>query len=226
MNCSVLKKFVCSKIHVGSGFVKIAHGTFPVPPPAVIELLSGVPIYSTEIEGELITPTGAAVISTVCDEYGKIPEMRIANTAYGAGSREYKDFPNVVRLIIGEISQRVELENSNHHNEHLLLIETNIDDISPQILGYFMERALETVALDCWFTSIQMKKNRPATKISVLCHQTNRDKVLELIYKETPTLGVRISLIERNCLSRELREVETKFGKFDVKVAICCVNRS
>lgn len=214
-----IEKFACSKIHVGSGFVKMAHGKFPVPPPAVAELLKEIPIYSTEIEGELITPTGAAIISTVCEEFGKIPGMRVSQTAYGAGTREYKDFPNAVRLMLGETFQSAEFEIAGNQNDKLSLIQTNIDDISPQILGYLMERVLESEALDCWFTSIQMKKNRPATQVSILCKKSVREKLIDLIYKETTTLGVRVMEVERNCLPREIIRIKTEFGNIDVKVA-------
>ncbi|MGI8882872.1 MAG: nickel pincer cofactor biosynthesis protein LarC, partial [Pyrinomonadaceae bacterium] len=232
-----IEKFVCSKIHVGSGFAKMAHGKFPIPPPAVAELLKGAPIYSTEIEGELITPTGAAIIVTVCDEFGRIPEMTIEKTAYGAGTRDYQDFPNVLRLMIGfqisdskfqnkpkseiwnlksEINQDQKLKTED---QNLLLLETNIDDLSPQILGYVMERALESGAFDCWFTPIQMKKNRPATMISILCEKDKREVFTKLLYKETTTLGVRISEIKRDCLPREIVKIETEFGEVDVKIA-------
>lgn len=229
-----IEKFVCSKIHVGSGFAKMAHGTFPVPPPAVAELLKGAPVYSTEIEGELMTPTGAAVIATVCEEFGRIPEMIIEKTAYGAGTREYKDFPNVLRLILGETENQLRMTNDELHQDenlkienrkpkiesrNLILIETNIDDLSPQILGFVMERAFESGALDCWFTPIQMKKNRPATMLSVLCGESKKTDLIELLYTETSTLGVRISLVERSCLPREIVKVETELGTIDVKIA-------
>ena len=223
-----IEKFACSKIHVGSGFVKMAHGKFPVPPPAVAELLKGIPIYSTEIEGELITPTGAAIIATVCEEFGQIPEMKIEKTAYGAGTREYVGFPNVLRLMIGVVqSPKSKCESPNAkdneqrttHNEQLTIIETNIDDLSPQILGFVMERAFELGALDCWFTPIQMKKNRPATLVSILCDSSKREVLTELLYTETSTLGVRIKEVERACLPRETVKVETEFGKVDVKIA-------
>ncbi len=221
-----VEKFICSRIHVGSGFARMAHGTFPVPPPAVAELLKDVPIYSTEIEGELITPTGAAIISTVCDSYGAIPEMRFERIAYGAGTREYQDFPNVLRLMIGEVQSSnfkvqsdLQADNRQLITDNLLLIETNIDDLSPEILGFVMEKAFQIGALDCWFTAIQMKKNRPATKLSVLCKPVEKEKFLELVFKETTTLGVRVSEVERNCLPREIIRVETEFGAIDVKVA-------
>jgi uncharacterized protein (TIGR00299 family) protein len=223
-----IEKFACSKIHVGSGFAQMAHGKFPVPPPAVAELLQNAPVYSTEIEGELITPTGAAIISTVCEEFGQIPEMRIEKTAYGAGTREYVGFPNVLRLILGETENQLRITNyelrieSEHRQlitDKLVLIETNIDDLSPQILGFVMERAFEIGALDCWFTPIQMKKNRPATMISILCGREKREVLTALLYTETTTLGVRVSEIERDCLPREIVKVETEFGIIDVKIA-------
>lgn len=212
-----IERFTCSKIHVGSGFAQMAHGKFPVPPPAVAELLSGVPIYSTGIEGELITPTGAAIISTLCDSYGVIPEMTVEATAYGAGTRKYDGFPNVLRLIVGE---SVADEPRTTHNDQLTLIETNIDDLSPQILGFVMERAFELGALDCWFTPIQMKKNRPATMISILCDTVKKDVLTELLYTETTTIGVRIRSVERECLDREIVSVNTEFGPIDVKLAM------
>ena len=231
-----IERFACSKIHVGSGFAQMAHGKFPVPPPAVAELLRNIPIYSTEIEGELITPTGAAIIATVCDEFGQIPEMRVEKTAYGAGTREYKDFPNALRLILGEMQSaadqkeltadfadkrgfETEARKPKTENRKLIQIETNIDDLSPQILGFVMERAFDLGALDCWFTPIQMKKNRPATLVSILCDESKREVLTELLYSETSTLGVRIREVERACLPREIIKVETEFGAIDVKIA-------
>lgn len=211
-----IEHFACSKIHVGSGFAEMAHGKFPVPPPAVAELLSGVPIYSTEIEGELITPTGAAIISTLCDSYGTIPEMSVEHTAYGAGTRTYERFPNVLRLIIGEC-EGAEQKTKNH--EQLTLIESNIDDVSPQILGFVMDRSFELGALDCWFTPIQMKKNRPATMISILCEADKKDTLTRLLYTETTTIGVRLKHVERECLDREIVTTATEFGDIDVKIA-------
>ncbi len=239
-----VEKFYCSKIHVGSGFVKMAHGKFPVPPPAVAELLQNIPIYSTEIEGELITPTGAAIISAVCDSFSAIPEMRVEKTAYGAGTREYKDFPNVLRLFLGNIESEkrnlaadytdgrgfengFEAEENNPKfkiqnsklSGNLFLLETNIDDLSTQVLGFVMERAFDTGALDCWFTPIQMKKNRPATMISILCGADKKENLIELLYLETTTLGVRVSLVERNCLTREIVKIQTESDAVDVKIA-------
>ena len=223
-----IEKFACSKIHVGSGFARMAHGKFPVPPPAVAELLKGAPIYSTEIEGELMTPTGAAIIIAVCQEFGRIPEMRIEKTAYGAGTREYEGFPNVLRLMLGETENesrmthdelRGETENRKPKTENLILIETNIDDSSAQVLGFVLERAFELGALDCWFTTIQMKKNRPATMVSILCEQAKREILTGMLYTETTTIGVRVKEIERDCLPREIVKIDTEFGSIDVKYA-------
>ena len=221
-----IERFICSKINVGSGFVRMAHGTYPVPPPAVAELLRGVPIYSTEVEGEFITPTGAAIISVVCDSYGKLPEMVVEHVGYGAGTREYEAFPNALRLMLGETElaqakeERTVVEGAEHTlTDQLVTLETNIDDISPQILGFVMERSLELGALDCWFTPIQMKKNRPATMLSVLCSADIKESIIEMLYVETTTLGIRAVAVERNSLPRETVTVETQFGTVDMKVA-------
>lgn len=211
-----IEKFACSKIHVGSGFAKMAHGKFPIPPPAVAELLHGIPIYSTEIQGELCTPTGAAIISTLSENYGEINDLNTEKIGYGAGTRDYKDFPNAIRLIVGEVESR----EARVVSRKLVILETNLDDISPQVLGFVMDKAFELGALDCWFTPIQMKKNRPATMISILCEPKNRQKLTELLYLETTTLGIRVREIERECLERKFVKVQTQFGEIDVKIGL------
>ncbi|MDQ2938116.1 MAG: nickel pincer cofactor biosynthesis protein LarC, partial [Acidobacteriota bacterium] len=148
-----IERFVSSALHVGSGFVVMDHGRFPVPPPAVAELLKGVAIYSTDTVGELVTPTGAAIITTVCTEYGPIPKIKLEGSGYGAGTREYEKFPNALRVLVGEDQTG---SRSTSQTERLWMIETNMDDISPQILGHVMERAFDLGALDCYFTSVQM----------------------------------------------------------------------
>ena len=196
--------------------IEMAHGRFPVPPPAVAELLKDAPVYGTDIKGELVTPTGAAIISTVCDEYGALPALKIQSTGYGAGTREYERFPNVLRVIIGEDGTS---QNAAANDEDLLLIETNIDDASPQVLGYVMERALSAGALDCYFTPVQMKKNRPGVLVSILCQTAMRDELCELLFAETTTLGVRFTKVLRRALAREIVRVATPYGAIDVKVA-------
>jgi uncharacterized protein (TIGR00299 family) protein len=208
-----IERFVCSPLHVGSGMVKMAHGQFPVPPPAVAELLKGVPFYATEIKGELLTPTGAAIITTVCSEYGPIPQMKTAATGYGAGTREYQDFPNVLRVLLGEAEARAATD------ERLWMLETNLDDASPQIIGHVMDRVLELGALDCFFTPVQMKKNRPGVLLSVLCGREEKEAVMKLLFTETTTLGMRSYEVTRRALQRSVVRVETQYGPIDVKVA-------
>ncbi|HEY0407155.1 MAG TPA: nickel pincer cofactor biosynthesis protein LarC [Pyrinomonadaceae bacterium] len=219
-----VERFVCSPLHVGSGTVKMEHGLFPVPPPAVAELLKDAPIYSTEIAGELVTPTGAAIIKTVCETFGPLPLMTIERVGYGAGGREYENFPNALRVMLGETEEEVgafvnDKGGAFGSDERLLVLETNIDDMSPQVFGFVMERALESGALDCYLTPVQMKKNRPGVLLSVLCRPSEREALTELLFTETTTLGVRCHEVERRALEREMLRVETPFGVIDVKVA-------
>jgi uncharacterized protein (TIGR00299 family) protein len=208
-----IDRFICSPIHVGSGMVKMAHGQFPIPPPAATELLKGVPFYATEIKGELLTPTGAAIITSVCVEYGPIPRITTEKSGYGAGTREYPDFPNVLRVLIGET------EDAGVTDERLWMIETNLDDASPQIIGHVMDRVLESGALDCFFTPVQMKKNRPGVLLSVLCSAGDKETVMKLLFTETTTLGIRSYEVTRRALQRSVVRVETPYGPIDVKVA-------
>ena len=207
-----IERFICSPLHVGSGTVNMAHGRFPVPPPAVAELLKGVPYYSTDIKGELLTPTGAAIITTVCSEYGPMPLMKAEQTGYGAGAREYEKFPNALRIIVGETAT------PSYSEEHLLMIETNIDDASPQIIGHVMDRAFALGARDCYFTAVQMKKNRPGVLLSLLCDPELKEAVMEMLFNETPTLGVRSYEVDRRALERRIVTVQTSYGPIDVKV--------
>jgi len=208
-----IDRFVSSPLHVGSGMVQMAHGRFPIPPPAVTELLKGVPFYSTDVKGELLTPTGAAIITTVCNEYGPIPQIKTESTGYGAGTREYQDFPNVLRVLLGETESSLPID------ERLWMIETNLDDASPQIIGHVMDRVLELGALDCFFTPVQMKKNRPGVLLSVLCGPSQKEAVMKLLFLETTTLGVRSYEVNRRALERSVVRVETQYGPIDVKVA-------
>jgi uncharacterized protein (TIGR00299 family) protein len=207
-----IERFVCSPLHVGSGTVDMSHGRFPVPPPAVAELLKGVPYYSTDIKGELVTPTGAAIITTVCSEYGPMPLMKAEQTGYGAGAREYENFPNALRMIVGETAS------PRNSEEQLLMIETNIDDASPQIIGHVMDRAFALGARDCYFTPVQMKKNRPGVLLSVLCDRELKEALMEMLFNETTTLGVRSYEVARRALERRMVTVQTAYGPIDVKV--------
>jgi hypothetical protein len=217
-----VERFVSSPLHVGSGTVEMAHGRFPVPPPAVVELLRDAPVYATDIKGELVTPTGAAIVSTVCaGDFGALPAMRVAASGYGAGTRQYKDFPNVLRVLVGETEEaRAAGEKlSTAAGEKLFMIETNLDDTSPQLVGYAMERAFALGALDCFLTPVQMKKNRPGVVVSILCRAAEREALTSLLFAETTTLGVRSYEVERRALKREFIGVETEFGAINVKVA-------
>lgn len=209
-----IDRFVSSPLHTGSGTVDMDHGRFPVPPPAVTELLKGAPFYATDIKGELLTPTGAAIITTVCSEFGPLPPMTLEQTGYGAGTREYEKFPNVLRVMIGETHAQQQTDESQ-----LWMLETNVDDMSPQVFGHVMSRAFELGALDCYFTPIQMKKNRPGVLLSVLCSADARENLMELLFMETTTLGVRSYRVERRALNRTSVRVETQYGPIDVKVA-------
>ena len=205
--------FICSPLRVGRGTVKMAHGQFPIPPPAVAELLKDVPVYAGELEGEFVTPTGAAIITSVCQSFGVLPSFAINSTGYGAGTREYEEFPNVLRVFVGDTAAE------DATDERLLMIETNIDDMSPQLFGYVMDRALELGALDCYLTPVQMKKNRPGTLLSMLCRPQDREKLLQMLFAETTTIGARSYEVMRRALPRETVRVETQFGPIDVKVS-------
>ena len=205
--------FTCSPLHVGSGVVEMEHGRFPVPPPAVVELLRNASVYATDIKGELVTPTGAAIITSVCKEFGPLPRMELEKSGYGAGSRQYERFPNVLRVLIGE-------EQSNDAlSERLWMIETNVDDMSPQIFSHVMERAFELGALDCYFTPVHMKRNRPAVLLSILCRGAERESLSRMLFVETTTLGVRSYEVHRRALERRIVRVQTQYGPIDVKVA-------
>ena len=208
-----IERFVCSPLHVGSGVVEMEHGRFPVPPPAVAELLRNAPVYATDIKGELVTPTGAAIVTTVCTEFGPLPRMTLELTGYGAGNRQYEGFPNVVRILVGDD------QTSDSTTERLWMLETNVDDMSPQIFSHVMERAFELGALDCYFTPVHMKKNRPGVLLSILCRASESEELTRMLFGETTTLGLRAYEVERRSLERRIISVQTEYGPIDVKVA-------
>ncbi len=208
-----IERFLCSPLRVGTGMTEMAHGRFPIPPPAVAELLKDKPIYAGDIEGEFVTPTGAAIITAVCEQFGPVPPMKIAAIGYGAGTRNHQKFPNALRVFVGET------EGPTVPDETLLMIETNIDDLSPQVIGYAMDRAFDLGALDCYLTHTQMKKNRPGLLFSILCRPEDRETFLQMLFTETTTIGARSYEVSRRTLARETIRVETQFGAIDVKVA-------
>lgn len=212
-----VERFISSALNLGSGTVEIAHGKFPVPPPAVAELVRGIPVHSSEGTGELVTPTGAAIITTVCESYGVLPQITLKQIGYGAGTRDTKGRPNAIRLMLGETA--VDHVVPKGRVEKLVVLESNIDDASPQVLGFAMEKAFELNALDCWFTPIQMKKNRPATLFTVLCEAADVTKIQEMLFRETTTLGIRRREVERTSLERSVETVLTEWGEVRVKVS-------
>jgi uncharacterized protein (TIGR00299 family) protein len=201
-----------SPINLGSGSIKTSHGTLPVPAPAAAELLKGVPSYGTSIPFELTTPTGTAILSSLDPEFGPMPPMKIRRIAHGAGGKEIADQPNVLRLIIGEPAAAYEEDSS-------LVIETNIDDMNPQVYDYLIETLMVRGAQDAYLTPIIMKKGRPAILLTVLADRSRANELLDTIFRETTSIGVRIREVGRKKLSREVREVETPYGKVRVKIS-------
>ena len=213
-----IEQFACSAMDVGGGRVQTEHGLLPVPAPATAELLRGAPTFSSGIQKELVTPTGAAIATTLATSYGKIPAMRVASIGYGAGSAELAEQPNVLRILIGE-SLAAEAQTGNHADAPVTVIETNLDDMSPQIYGYFVEQAFAAGALDVFSTPVQMKKNRPGQLVTLLCEPSNRARLIDLIFRETTTIGVRSYEVQRQTLNRETVSVETPLGAIRMKVS-------
>jgi len=209
-------EIVCSSLNVGGGTVKCAHGTFPVPAPATVELLKNAPVYSSGIPMELVTPTGAAIVKTLAKRFGAFPELKIEKSAYGAGSRDFPGHPNVLRIVIGEANPSLA---SKTHSETVTVLEANLDDLNPQVFGYVLDRLLEEGALDVFGMPVQMKKNRPGTLLTVLCRPEDADKLVQLIFSETTTLGVRRREEARQCLARRWENVRTEWGEVRIKIA-------
>ncbi len=210
-----IERFACSPLNVGGGTAKMAHGVLPVPAPATARLLLGKPTYSTGIQKELATPTGAAIVATVCDTFGPQPPMAVSTIGYGAGTTDLEAQPNVLRLMVGASAAKQE----GNYDEEIRVIEANLDDLNPQVYGYFLERALAAGALDVFTTPIQMKKNRPGTLLTVLCNPADESKFQDLFFAETTTLGVRSHTTQRRCLPREWESVSTRYGEVRMKLA-------
>jgi hypothetical protein len=210
-----IEKFACSPLNVGGGTAKMAHGVLPVPAPATARLLLGKPTYSNGVQKELATPTGAAIVATLCDVFGPQPPMSVSAIGYGAGTADLESQPNVVRLMVGEAAEKV----SGVAQEAISVLEANLDDMNPQIYGYFLEKALAAGALDVFATAVQMKKNRPGMLVTVLCKPQDAEKLTKLLFEETTTLGVRSYSAERRILPREWVKVATEFGDVRMKVA-------
>ena len=223
-----IEKFACSALNVGGGTAKMAHGILPVPAPATANLLQGKPTYSNGVQKELVTPTGAAIVATLCDSFGPQPGMSVSAIGYGAGTADLEGQPNVVRIMIGEEVGVAKSEEKGAQpglavplgfDEEIAVIEANLDDMNPQIYGYFLEKALGAGALDVYTTPVQMKKNRPGTLLTVLCKPQDTNALMSLIFAETTTFGVRTYRAQRRVLPREWVNVGTEFGEVRIKVS-------
>ncbi len=201
-----------SSVNVGSGMITTSHGTLPVPAPATAELLKGIPTYGSPISLELTTPTGAAILSTLCASFGPMPRMKVTRIAYGAGGKDITSQPNVLRLMIGE-------QIAGYDEDASVIIETNIDDMNPQIYDYLIEKLMQQGAHDVYLSPIIMKKGRPAILVSVLTDAAQTEAVLDTLFRETSSIGVRIRTVERIKLTREMQEIETLYGKVRIKLS-------
>src|SRR2546425_6526466 len=210
-----IEKFACSPLNIGGGTVKMAHGILPVPAPATANLLQGKPTYSNGVQKELVTPTGAAIVATLCDSFGPQPPMSVSAIGYGAGTADLEGQPNVVRIMVGEAAEKTVAG----FDEEIAVIEANLDDMNPQIYGYFLEKALSTGALDVYTTPVQMKKNRPGTLLTVLCRPADTERMMDLLFAETTTIGARTHTARRRTLERESVSVQTALGAVRIKLS-------
>lgn len=200
-----------SALPLGSGFVQCQHGTLPVPAPATLELLRGVPVYQSDVTGELVTPTGAAILTTLVKRFGALPPMNIIKVGYGAGSNDFPQLPNMLRLILGEAQ-------AASADEQVWVLEANIDDMNPEWAGFLMEQLLSAGALDVAFIPLYMKKNRPGFMLQVICTESLQPHLLKLIFQESTTAGIRYHRAARAVLQRSQGTLKTKFGTLKVKI--------
>jgi uncharacterized protein (TIGR00299 family) protein len=231
-----IEQVLASPLHLGGGFIRFSHGLYPVPAPATANLLMGVPVYTTEIKGELVTPTGAAILTTVCQGFGPLPSMTVRAVGYGAGTRQ-REFPNVLRAFLGETGEaasgtgrpavrapfpeqhEMPVGPGGYHEGPAVVLEANIDDMNPQLFERLFERLLESGALDVLLIPVQMKKGRPGALLQVLSQPETVDTLLGIIFVESTTIGVRTYPVTKRMLQREVRRVETPLGPVRIKVA-------
>ena len=203
--------FHFSPIPLGRSIARSMHGPLPVPGPATLELLKGLPVLGVNLESETVTPTGAAIVRTLGKQFGAQPPMTLKKIGYGAGQRDLAERPNLFRVVLGE-------RGSSSQREEMLVIETNIDDMNPQLYDHVMERLFEAGARDVFLSSVQMKKNRPATLITVICEPSSGENLAKIIFQETSTIGIRSYPVTRMVLRRESKKVKTRFGEITVKI--------
>lgn len=217
-----VEKLYCSPLNVGGGTAGTEHGLLPAPAPATVELLksAGAPVYSSGPQVELVTPTGAAVVATLAAGFGAMPAMKLVAAGYGAGSREFPDRPNVLRVLLGEAAPAgIQPSDPAAASPSVCVIEANIDDMSPQIAGHLAERVLAAGALDIYFTPVQMKKNRAGLLVSVVADPADRDRLIRLLFEESTTIGVRVHTAERRTMERKQIPVDTDYGPLRIKVS-------
>ncbi|MCP3876159.1 MAG: nickel pincer cofactor biosynthesis protein LarC [Desulfobacteraceae bacterium] len=213
-----IKKIYASSIPLGSGFVTCSHGKIPVPVPATIAILKDIPVKPSDAKTEIVTPTGAAIISTLASCFGEMPEMMIKQVGYGSGKRDTgSSLPNLLRVVLGEGTIDKQIKGSAIQNESIHVVKTNVDDMSPEVSGFLMETLFENNALDVCYIPVHMKKNRPGIQIEVICRKEHLDDIIQIILTQTTSIGVRYHLCERSFLLRETAVVETSFGKLQVK---------
>jgi uncharacterized protein (TIGR00299 family) protein len=210
-----IDKIYCSPLHVGSGTIECAHGTLPVPAPATAELIKGKPVYSTGVAGELLTPTGAAILTTLSSGFGPMPAMRVDTIGYGAGTAD-PGIPNLLRVSIGESRE----DTAGYDVEQTVLMETTIDDMNPQVYDYLIELLLDKGALDVFLAPVQMKKNRPGTLLSVICLPDSVGKFAHILMQETTTIGLRWRVENRIKARRVIEKIDTPYGPIHVKLAM------
>ena len=208
-----IEKLFVSRMPVGKGIITSAHGKIPLPSPATIALLKGVPIYDSGQEVEMVTPTGAALITSLCSSFGPMPSMIVDRVGYGAGSRTLADRPNFLRILIGN-------DIDKQRSETVVILESNLDDMSPELLGYLMDRLFDAGAKDVAFSHIQMKKNRPGIQLQVIGQPEDKDRLSNIIFRESTTLGIRFQYSQRSVLTRGELMVESPWGKMRVKKVI------
>lgn len=201
----------CSPLPMGSGFVECMHGRIPIPAPATVELVKGLPVYDNGVEGELVTPTGAAIVSTLARRFGRFPAMTLQSVGYGCGKRQLP-IPNAVRLFLGELDEQ------HSPTDRVAVIQANIDDMTGEQLGHVFERLLDMGALDVWYTPIQMKKGRPGVILSLMCEPSKCHEMTGHVLRETSSFGLRYRLEDRYILERDTRVIETLYGEMRVKL--------
>jgi uncharacterized protein (TIGR00299 family) protein len=223
-------RIVVSPLNVGGGMVTSAHGVFPVPAPATVKLLGPAPVYSSGIQSELLTPTGALILTEYASSFGPMPAMRVDRVGYGAGDREFKETPNVVRVLVGEgDGAKPQAPSPNRapsaaaalgwKPHDVVTLECEIDDMNPQIFGVLMDKLYAAGALEVFYAPVQMKKNRPGTLMTVVARPDQREALTDLIFRESTTIGVRYQEVRRECLDREMVTVATPLGPVRFKVA-------